>query len=115
MLHKVAVADAVAYSNVHMHACADARGVNNVHRIKEIRFQVQMNLEDYVNDRQYETRGRFGELLLMLPCLQSITWQLVEQVLLAKNYGLVVVDNLLQEMLLGGLSTCHLRHRYLKC
>jgi len=59
-------------------------------------------LEDYVNDRQYETRGRFGELLLTLPCLQSITWQLVEQVQLARSYGLVLVDNLLQEMLLGG-------------
>jgi len=83
-------------------AVADARGVSDVQRIKAIRFQVQVNLEDYVNDRQYETRGRFGELLLMLPCLQSITWQLVDQVQLAKNYGLVVVDNLLQEMLLGG-------------
>jgi len=79
--------------------------VSDVHRIKAIRFQVQMNLEDYVNDRQYETRGRFGELLLTLPCLQSITWQLVEQVQLAKNYGLVVVDNLVQEMLLGGAFT----------
>ena len=61
-----------------------------------------MNLEDYVSDRQYETRGRFGEILLTLPSLQSITWALVEQVQLAKNYGLIVVDNLLQEMLLGG-------------
>jgi len=82
--------------------CIDARGLNDVQRIKSIRFQVQMNLEDYMNDRQYETRGRFGELLLTLPCLQSITWQLVEQVQLAKNYGIIVVDNLLQEMLLGG-------------
>jgi len=61
-----------------------------------------MNLEDYVNDRQYDTRGRFGELLLTLPRLQSITWQLVEQLQLAKNYGLVAVDNLMHEMLLGG-------------
>jgi hypothetical protein len=83
----------------------DARGVSDVNRIKAIRFQVQVNLEDYVNDRQYETRGRFGEILLALPSLQSITWQLVDQVQMAKNYGLVVVDNLLQEMLLGGVST----------
>jgi len=81
---------------------ADARGLSDVQHIKSARFQVQMNLEDYVNDRQYDTRGRFGELLLILPSLQSITWQLVEQVQLAKNYGLIVVDNLLQEMLLGG-------------
>lgn len=83
---------------------ADARGVSDSGRIKAIRFQVQVNLEDYVSDRQYETRGRFGEILLILTSLQSITWLLVEQVQLAKNYGLIVVDNLLQEMLLGGSS-----------
>jgi len=82
----------------------DARGVSDSGRIKAIRFQVQVNLEDYVSDRQYETRGRFGEILLTLTNLQSITWLLVEQVQMAKNYGLIVVDNLLQEMLLGGRS-----------
>jgi len=90
---------------IHLWNIIDARGVSDANRIKAIRFQVQVNLEDYVNDRQYETRGRFGEILLTLPSLQSITWQLVDQVQLAKNYGLVVVDNLLQEMLLGGLLT----------
>jgi nuclear factor 4 len=64
-------------------------------------------MEDYVSDRQYETRGRFGEILLTLPSLQSITWLLVDQVQMAKNYGLIVVDNLLQEMLLGGQQTKH--------
>lgn len=39
---------------------------------------------------------------MTLPSLQSITWMLVDQVQMAKNYGLIVVDNLLQEMLLGG-------------
>lgn len=82
----------------------DARGVSDPNKIKAIRFQVQVNLEDYINDRQYDTRGRFGEVLLILPNLQSITWQLVEQIHIAKAYGIVKVDNLLQEMLLGG--TC---------
>lgn len=81
----------------------DARGVVDPMKIKAIRFQVQVNLEDYINDRQYDTRGRFGEILLVLTNLQSITWQLVEQVHLAKAYGVVKVDNLLQEMLLGGM------------
>ena len=67
-----------------------------------MRFQVQMNLEDYVSDRQYDSRGRFGEMLLVLPALQGITWQLIEQVHIAKVYGLAKIDNLLQEMLLGG-------------
>ena len=67
-----------------------------------MRYQVQINLDDYVSDRQYDARGRFGEMMLVLPALQSITWQLIEQVHFAKVYGLAKIDNLLQEMLLGG-------------
>ena len=39
---------------------------------------------------------RFGEILLTLPSLQSITWQMVEQISVAKNYGVAHIDNLLQ-------------------
>ena len=39
---------------------------------------------------------RFGEILLTLPSLQSITWQMVEQISVAKNYGVTHIDNLLQ-------------------
>lgn len=67
-----------------------------------MRYQVQMSLEDYINDRQYDSRGRFGELLLLLPTLQSITWQMIEQLQFIKLFGLSKIDNLLQEMLLGG-------------
>jgi len=80
----------------------NARGLGDVNRIKSLRYQIQMNLEDYICDRQYDTRGRFGEILLTLPSLQSITWQMVEQISVAKNYGVAHIDNLLQEMLLGG-------------
>ena len=59
------------------------------------RYQIQMNLEDYICDQQYDSRGRFGEILLTLPSLQSITLQMIEQISYAKNYG-VAVDNLLQ-------------------
>ena len=58
-------------------------------------------MEDYISDRQYDTRGRFGEILLTLPSLQSITWQMIEQIEVAKNCGVAHIDNLLQEMLLG--------------
>lgn len=61
-----------------------------------------MSLEDYINDRQYDSRGRFGELLLLLPTLQSITWQMIEQLHFMKLSGLAKIDNLLHEMLLGG-------------
>ncbi|KAI4539701.1 hypothetical protein MG293_010096 [Ovis ammon polii] len=79
----------------------DAKGLSDPVKIKNMRFQVQLSLEDYINDRQYDSRGRFGELLLLLPTLQSITWQMIEQIQFVKLFGMVKIDNLLQEMLLG--------------
>ncbi|XP_032897365.1 hepatocyte nuclear factor 4-alpha isoform X2 [Amblyraja radiata] len=79
----------------------DAKGLSNPAKIKRMRFQVQVSLEDYINDRQYDSRGRFGELLLLLPTLQSITWQMIEQIQFVKLFGMAKIDNLLQEMLLG--------------
>ncbi|KFQ13883.1 Hepatocyte nuclear factor 4-gamma, partial [Leptosomus discolor] len=90
----------------------DAKGLSNPMKIKTMRFQIQISLEDYINDRQYDSRGRFGELLLLLPTLQSITWQMIEQIQLVKLFGIVKIDSLLQEMLLGGTSNdaSHLHH-----
>ncbi|XP_056155311.1 hepatocyte nuclear factor 4-gamma [Lampris incognitus] len=83
----------------------DAKSLRDPSKIKTMRLQVQMSLEDYINDRQYDSRGRFGELLLLLPTLQSITWQMIEQLQFIKLFGLAKIDNLLHEMLLGGLSS----------
>ncbi|XP_036274171.1 hepatocyte nuclear factor 4-alpha isoform X2 [Pipistrellus kuhlii] len=80
----------------------DAKGLSDPGKIKRLRSQVQVSLEDYINDRQYDSRGRFGELLLLLPTLQSITWQMIEQIQFIKLFGMAKIDNLLQEMLLGG-------------
>ncbi|XP_059477754.1 hepatocyte nuclear factor 4-gamma isoform X2 [Neocloeon triangulifer] len=82
----------------------NAKGLNETARIKAMRYQVQINLEDYISDRQYNSRGRFGELLLTLPALQSITWQMIEQIQFAKLFGVTRIDSLLQEMLLGGAT-----------
>ncbi|RMB95663.1 hypothetical protein DUI87_27775 [Hirundo rustica rustica] len=79
----------------------DAKGLSDPSKIKRMRYQVQVSLEDYINDRQYDSRGRFGELLLLLPVLQSITWQMIEQIQFVKLFGMAKIDNLLQEMLLG--------------
>lgn len=81
---------------------SDAKSLRDPSKIKSMRCQVQTSLEDYINDRQYDSRGRFGELLLLLPTLQSITWQMIEQLQFIKLFGLAKIDNLLQEMLLGG-------------
>ncbi|XP_076267369.1 hepatocyte nuclear factor 4 isoform X4 [Rhynchophorus ferrugineus] len=80
----------------------NAKGLSEPARIKQLRYQIQINLEDYISDRQYDSRGRFGELLLTLPPLQSITWQMIEQIQFAKLFGVAHIDSLLQEMLLGG-------------
>ncbi|GFO27128.1 hepatocyte nuclear factor 4-gamma [Plakobranchus ocellatus] len=82
-----------------------APGLSNVPKVKQFRHQVQINLEDYINDRQYEERGRFGEILLLLPSLQSICWKMIEQIQFAKLFGMARIDNLLAEMLLGGANT----------
>lgn len=56
-----------------------------------------------LNSFHFHYRGRFGEILLLLPVLQSIAWQMIEQIQLAKIFGMAHIDTLLQEMLLGGM------------
>ena len=73
-------------------------------RVKTLRLQVHTCLEDYISDRQYDCRGRFGEILLLLPSLQSINCQMVDLIQNAKNLGTAKIDSLLQEMLLGNTS-----------
>lgn len=80
----------------------DAKGLTEPSRVKGIRHQILKNLEDYISDKLYDSRGRFGEILLLLPVVQSITWQMIQQIEVAKMIGVAHIDNLLQEMLLGG-------------
>ena len=82
---------------------SDARGLSDAKKIKSLRFEVHTSLEDYINDKCYDVpKGKFGELLLLLPTLQSVAVQMVEQLQFARLFGVAKVDNLLQEMLLGG-------------
>lgn len=55
-----------------------------------------------ISSFSFASRGRFGEILLILPVLQSITWQMIEQIRVANVFGVAHIDSLLQEMLLGG-------------
>lgn len=82
----------------------DAKGISDPQKIKSLRSEIQTTLEDYITDQQYEGRGKFGEVLLMLPTLQGIAIQMVEQLQFARLFGVAKVDNLLQEMLLGGTN-----------
>ncbi|MBN3306296.1 HNF4B factor, partial [Amia calva] len=78
----------------------DCPGLEMGQVVKRLRFQAQVLLEEAAS----EQRGRFGELLLLLPPLQSVAWQMVEQLQLARLLGEASVDSLLQEMLLGGTA-----------
>lgn len=52
----------------------NARGLGDVNRIKSLRYQIQMNLEDYICDRQYDTRGRYrNHFCLSNFCLNSVS------------------------------------------
>uniref|UniRef100_A0A5F9CPH5 Hepatocyte nuclear factor 4 alpha n=1 Tax=Oryctolagus cuniculus TaxID=9986 RepID=A0A5F9CPH5_RABIT len=62
----------------------DAKGLSDPGKIKRLRSQVQVSLEDYINDRQYDSRGRFGELLLLLSSIQEsdkeqVPWKVMEE------------------------------------
>lgn len=81
-----------------------AKGLSDTPKIKQLRRQIQTSLEDYINDHQYDSRGRFGEILLLLPNLQSINLQMIEQIQFAKTMGAAKIDSLLQEMLLSSTN-----------
>ncbi|XP_045564177.1 hepatocyte nuclear factor 4-beta isoform X4 [Salmo salar] len=83
----------------------DCPGLEAPQTVRRLRFQAQVLLDEAT----CEQRGRFGELLLMLPPLQSVAWQMVETLQLARLLGEPSVDSLLQEMLLGEGATGGLR------
>lgn len=89
-------------TNPNILSVIDAKGLTDAQKIKALRFEVQTMLEDYIAKDQYESRGKFGELLLMLPTMQSIAKEMIDQVQFHRLFGVVKVDNLLQEMILGG-------------
>lgn len=75
----------------------DCPGLESPQAVRQVRFQAQVLLDEATS----EQRGRFGELLLLLTTLQSVAWQMVEQLQLMRLLGKASVDNLLMEMLLG--------------
>lgn len=75
----------------------DCLGLESPQVVRRLRFQAHLLLEEAT----CEHRGRFGELLLTLPPLQSVAWQMVETLHFAQLLGEARMDSLLQEMLLG--------------
>ncbi|XP_052418105.1 hepatocyte nuclear factor 4-beta isoform X4 [Carassius gibelio] len=75
----------------------DCPGLQCSQTVRRLRFQAQVLLDEATS----EQRGRFGELLLLLTTLQSVAWQMLEQLQLMRLLGKANVDSLLMEMLLG--------------
>ena len=81
---------------------ADARGLNERDRVRAWRHSVLVQLEEYIERaRAIDSRGRFGELLLLLPLIQNLALQMVEQLQLANIMQICAMDRLLHEMLLS--------------
>ncbi|CAF1014453.1 unnamed protein product [Adineta steineri] len=77
----------------------DNKSLSDPMRVKELRRRIQVNLETYINQQRPLMRGRFGELLLLLPPLQNIARLMVD--LVARyNQDTKQVDDLINEMLL---------------
>nr|VZI23256.1 unnamed protein product [Spirometra erinaceieuropaei] len=64
------------------------------------RNKLQVELMNLMNDNQYLSEGRFGELLLLIPTLQRVAKLLVMKIAAARRDGLHV-DELLCDILLG--------------
>uniref|UniRef100_A0A1I8G973 Hepatocyte nuclear factor 4-gamma n=1 Tax=Macrostomum lignano TaxID=282301 RepID=A0A1I8G973_9PLAT len=69
-------------------------------RVRRWRHSVLQRMQDYMSTQQYRSRSRFGELLLLLPKLQSINHEMIRKVYRTKVEGLAQIDTLLQELLL---------------
>ncbi|CAF0881073.1 unnamed protein product [Rotaria sordida] len=78
----------------------DNKSLSDPMRVKELRKRIQVNLETYINQQKPLMRGRFGELLLLMPPLQNIARLMVD--LVARyNQDTKQVDDLINEMLLN--------------
>uniref|UniRef100_A0A2P2I3Y1 Hepatocyte nuclear factor 4-gamma-like n=1 Tax=Hirondellea gigas TaxID=1518452 RepID=A0A2P2I3Y1_9CRUS len=81
-------------------------GLGDRAAIESIRLQAQLLLEDYIADRtDVDPRGRFGQMMLVLPDLQNIAKAMIRQIQLTKLDGFTEVDVLISEMLLGSIKS----------
>lgn len=93
----------------------DSKGLRARDTVKDIRKKVTLHLEDYMSDQQYEIRGRFGALLLILPVLQSISAQMITTILLAPSTNYIQNDSFLERMLLQSKFLIVLPSKNEKC
>ena len=90
----------------------DNKSLSDPGRVRELRRRIQVNLETYINQQRPLMRGRFGDLLLLLPPLQNIARVMVDMVT-RYNQDARHTDDLINEMLLSKFSL-NVEHRQRK-
>ncbi|CDW56847.1 hepatocyte nuclear factor 4 beta, partial [Trichuris trichiura] len=78
----------------------NTHGLKSNKEIKEVRQKVLLGLQAYCNRSDKSGNLRFGNLLLLLPPLQAMSQQFVEDLQLVTIFGICRVDKLLDELLL---------------
>lgn len=85
----------------HLPCLAVLHGLKHPDLVHERRLGAQLLLEDLIAERtDIPARGRFGQIMFMLPYLQTISGAMIQQIQAAKKDGLEAVDTLISEILL---------------
>lgn len=78
--------------------CAETIGLCDVHPAEMLQDQAQCILGDYVRHKYPRQPTRFGRLLLLIPCLRSISPNSVEKLFFKETIGEIPVEKLLGDM-----------------
>lgn len=76
-------------------------GLSDRQKVKETRQSFLEAFNEYVSRKESTDKVRFGNLLLLLPPLQAMSQQFIEDLQLATLFGLTTFDKLLEELLLA--------------
>lgn len=76
-------------------------------KVKETRQHILEALQSYTNQKLLlDDVVRFGNILLLLPPLQALSQQFIEDLQLATLFGMAKFDKLLEELLLAAAEPC---------
>ncbi|KAK4811182.1 hypothetical protein QYF61_019813 [Mycteria americana] len=89
-------------------ACAVARadgcGLSDAAYIESLQEKSQCTLEEYVRSQYPNQPSRFGNLLLRLPSLRTVSSSVIEQLFFVRLVGKTPIETLIRDMLLSGSS-----------
>lgn len=84
--------------------CVDACGLSDAAYIESIQEKSQSALQEYVTLQYADHPRRFGQLLLRLPSLRTVSAHVIEQLFFVRLVGKTPIETLIRDMLLSGAS-----------